>query len=381
VTVVPTATPPLIPFPEGTVAQAFTIYYRQGDAIYSLSSVEGATPQLFLDPLAEFGHMLPPSARLVSDWGAFSPDGQSLALVLTDDPVVYAIPNTDSIFWPAPHPTDLYLFDVAGRTLRLLAPDGFLPVWSPDSQRLAYRSTETFGLWVVDAAGGAAKEVHAVPPHADGDGADPTTAVWFNWAYDSRRLALLESNYYDTHQWLIVDTGGLEAPRPVDEEFWRPISLMQWSPRDDRLAFLLPGAAQQSLTDVWLMNGDQTGWVQLTHDLSFPFDVPLWSPDGRWIAITGMASYEAEHAWYDLWLIEPDSAAVHRLTYETPPASRDEFDDADNDILLLWSPDGTQLVFFKGSQQLWLMSLIDGSRRQLIQSEEILYDSGIIVGP
>ena len=380
VTVVPTAAPPFIPFPEGTTAQPFTIYYREGDAIYALSSAEGAAPQRFLDPLAEFKLYLPPSAEVIRDWGALSPDGQSLALVLTEDPVSYVPYGTDGA-GPAPHPTDIYLFDMASRALRLLVADGFLPVWSPDGQRLAYRSMQTLGLWVADVATGVTHEVYAVDPPAYGE--DSHYVDSFVWAADSRRLAVFHTAPYEWRDLLIVDAEGLPAPRRVETDLYHPFGVAQWSPVDDRLAVTRTGEGRQPLRDLWIMNGDLTGQRQLTYGLEFPSYSygPLWSADGRWIAISGMAAYEAEYATYDLWLIDPDSGALHRLTYDIPAGSYEEFDHTGGEGPLWWSPDGTQLVYQKDTYQLWLLSLIDGRQRQLLQSQEVLYDNGFILGP
>lgn len=378
VTVVPTAAPFSLPFPAGATPQPFTVYWREGDAIYSLSSAERAAPQVFLDPWAEFNHYLPPEAEVIREWGAMSPDGQTLALVLTDDPVSTALLGTDA--WsPAPHPTDLYLFDLASRTLRLLAPDGLLPVWSPDSRRLAYRSTQTLGLWVVDVAGGAAHEVYTVDPPAYGE--DSRYAEGFSWAFDNRRLTFFHVIPYETSDLLIVDADGPAAPRRVETDLYHPFGFVQWSPVEDRLAYTRTGEGRQPLRELWIMNGDLTGQRQLTSGHDFPSFGPSWSADGRWIAISGIASYEAEYATYDLWLIEPDSGAIHRLTYDVPAASYETYDHTGGEGPFLWTPDGAQLVYEKDPNELWVLSLIDGRQRLLFQGEEALYKSGFIVGP
>ena len=378
VTVVPPAAPSSLPSPADATAQPFTVYWREGDVIRSLSSAAGAAPQVFLDPWAEFTHYLPPEAEVIREWGAMSPDGQTLALVLTDDPVSTALLGTDA--WsPAPHPTNLYLFDMASRTLHLVAPDGLLPVWSPDSRRLAYRSTKTLGLWVVDVASGASHEVYAVEPSAYGE--DSRYAEGFSWAFDSRHLSVFHVIPYEASDLLIVDADGLEAPRRVETDLYHPFGFVQWSPVDDRLACTRRGEGRQPLSDLWIMNGDLTEQRRLTSGHNFPSFGPRWSADGRWIAISGIASYEAEYATYDLWLIEPNSGALHRLTYDVPAASYETYDHTGDEGPLQWSPDGAQLIYEKDPNQLWVLSLIDGGQRLLFQSEEDLYKSGFIVGP
>ena len=270
---------------------------------------------------------------------------------------------------------------MASRALRLLVADGFLPVWSPDGQRLAYRSMQTLGLWVADVATGATHEVYAVDPPAYGE--DSQYVDSFVWAADSRRLAVFHTAPYEWRDLLIVAAEGLAAPRRVETDLYHPFGVAQWSPVDDRLAVTRTGEGRQPLRDLWIMNGDLTGQRQLTYGLEFPSYSygPLWSADGRWIAISGMAAYEAEYATYDLWLIDPDSGALHRLTYDIPAGSYEEFDHTGGEGPLWWSPDGTQLVYQRDTYQLWLLSLIDGRQRQLLQSQEVLYDNGFILGP
>ena len=130
------------------------------------------------------------------------------------------------------------------------------------------------------------------------------------------------------------------------------------------------------------MNPDGTDRRQLTQDLGVLGGLPRWSPNGQWIAFSAYAAYESKFSSYDLWLIKPTGDALQRLTYDLDLGPYDpSHDPAVEDTQPQWSPDGTQLVFFKSSNQVWMLSLIDGSRRRLLQSENNLYDSGLIITP
>ncbi len=372
VTLIPTVAAPYISFPEDTTSQPFTLYYRDGDVILSLSSETGAEPQIFLDPLAELGLYLPPRPEYISDWGAMSPDGQTLALVLTNDPVSKMPEGATDAFSAAPHPVSIYLLDMAGRELRLLVPEGFIPVWSPDGSRIAYRSTKTLGLWVVDVITGEAREVYGV--------SDEHFVRGFTWASDNRHLSLIDDKLYETTESLIVDANGLEPPRAIVPGRTYGVSTAEWSPVDQRLVFTMTGPGRQPVQDLWLMNSDGTAARQLTHDLNVLGGRPQWSPDGRWIAFSAFAAYESEYSSYDLWLSDPADGALQRLTYDWDPGPYDpSYDPSIQDSQPQWSPDGIQLLFFKSSNQVWLLSLIDGRRRQLLESEDNLYDSGLLV--
>jgi len=85
VTPIPTAEPPFIPFPEGTTPQPFSLYWREGDVIRTMRSDE-SEPRLFLDPAEEVGLYLPPPEAGIRAWGAASPDGRAMALVLAEEP-------------------------------------------------------------------------------------------------------------------------------------------------------------------------------------------------------------------------------------------------------------------------------------------------------
>ena len=369
VTRIPPAAPPFVAFPEGTTAQPFTLYYRDGEVILSLSSAPGATPQPFLDPWAEFGHYLPPRPEVVSYWGALSPDGRTMALNLTDDPVSKAPGGATDWFSPAPHPVTIYLMDMTTRELRHLVADGFIPVWSPDSRRLAYRSTQTFGLWIVDVTTGEAREVY---PVSDGHFVNE-----YAWAFDNRHMSLTDELLFESRELIVIDTDGVTAPQSIVPEKSYGTSLAQWSPISNQITLALIGEGRDPLSDLWIMNPDGTDRRQLTRDLHVLGGLPQWSPDSRWIVISALAAYEAEPSWYDLWLVDPANAELRRLTYDEDTG---QDDDLGNDIQPMWSPDGTQLIYFKSSAQLWVMSLIDGSSRQLLQSENDLYDSGLVIG-
>lgn len=369
VTLVPTIAPPFIPLLEGTTPQPFTLYYRDGDVIRSLSSETGAEPQVFLDPLAELGLYLPPRPEYISDWGAMSPDGQTLALVLTNDPVSKMPEGATDAFSPAPHPVSIYLMDMVTRELSLLVAEGFIPIWSPDGSQLAYRSTKTFGLWVVDIITGEAREVYSV----EGE----HFVHWFTWASDSRHLSLIDDVMYVGAESFIVDADGLEPPRAVVPGRTYGVSTAEWSPVDhEQLVFSMTGPERPRINDLWFMNSEGTNLRQLTYDLNVLGGRPQWSPDGRWIALSALSPYESESPDYDLWLIDPSSAELRRISSDV---EKGEYVSFHNDTQPSWSPDGTQLIFFKTSNQLWLLSLIDGSRRLLLESEGNLYDSGLIV--
>ena len=347
VTPIPTAEPPLIPFPEGTTPQTFSLYWREGDVIRTMRSDE-SEPRLFLDPAEEFGLYLPPPEAGIRAWGAASPDGRTMALVLAEEPQPVFVEGV-------PYPAHIYLLDQETQDLQLLVKNGLAPAWSPDGRWLAFSSTETRALWVVQVESGNATEVYAA---TEKDGRTPS---FFSWAPDSRRLAFLDHSPDEPSDLMIVDIELKKAQRLVvgSEENW--VYAPVWSPVDDRIVFVsgiskpqvrvakLDGTTEALADGIQTVNGS-----------------PVWSPDGQWLAFTGTVAHEAALFQTDLWLAELAStdATPLRLTYDE---SYSESEAGADDVMPMWSPDGTQVVFCNDNL-VYVLSLVDGSKRTMFVS-------------
>jgi WD40 repeat protein len=127
---------------------------------------------------------------------------------------------------------------------------------------------------------------------------------------------------------------------PADVDPARVGNDYAFSPDGSRVAFshFLPDSERH--VEIFIMNTDGSGLVQLTHDLAFA-GFPSWSPDGRTIAYS---SYPGD-AYIpgcvgttlcpsDLYTIDVDGNGQRRLTE----------DDAD-ESMATWSPDGKRIVF------------------------------------
>lgn len=100
-----------------------------------------------------------------------------------------------------------------------------------------------------------------------------------------------------------------------------------WSPHSERFAFPVFSEGRMKLN---IVNLDRNGRVTT---LAIPgvsyFSNPSWSPDGRYIVVSGMAQGQS-----DLYLFDPATSEVIQLT-----------DDWYSDIQPQWSNDGTQIIF------------------------------------
>lgn len=260
VTPIPTAAPPVIPFPDGTTAQPFTLFWREGDVIRSLRSEGEVEPVVFLDPVKEFSlYLTPEEAYGVAwgglEWGAVSPDGQSLALVLMEEP------NSQSSSSEASFPAHIYILDRESRNLHQLVKYGVEPVWSPDGKRLAYRSTETGGLWVADVASGSTGEVYLV------DHANEHSLGGFTWSHDSQHLALIDQVIAQSTDLIVVDVEQLSPPQISLNSSTYLFGGPQWSPTGDSIVFVWSAGEGDDGPHLWLITSDGSNQKQLTHSV------------------------------------------------------------------------------------------------------------------
>src|SRR4051794_35221058 len=102
--------------------------------------------------------------------------------------------------------------------------------------------------------------------------------------------------------------------------------------------------------ELYLMNADGTGIVQLTHNDVFD-SAPAFSPDGTKLAFES-ARDSGDALVLDIYVMDADGSDARRLTAD--PA---------HDEAPIWSPDGTKIAFTSergGSSDVWVMNA-DGS--------------------
>ena len=346
VTRVPTAIPPIIPLPPGQTA-SYTIAFRTGNFIRIIRN-DGTGERMLIDVHAQVPLFLASQEIGVNTWASPSPDGTQLAVVLSN------VENRTSLSKGEAPETSIYLLDLLMRTLQLLVRGGVEPVWSPDGARIAYRSTETRGLWTVNVATGEQYEIYPV------DRENEHMAINFAWAPDTKRLVLVDSVFRQSAAIMIVAANGGEAvpvlASPQSAELYFP----QWSPDGSKiLYFSLSGdrSGPDYPYNLWVMAPDGSSQTQLTRDISLASGTPRWSPNGNWIVFTGIPYYKELRPLTDLWLVDKAGTTLKRLTSNSTSAN--------NEWLATWSPDGTQLIFVTDSRKVWILSLATGLQTEL----------------
>jgi len=157
----------------------------------------------------------------------------------------------------------------------------------------------------------------------------PRDAVRVVPSPDGRTLATLRSTDDLLHLWL-VDRDGSNA-RPLLEGV-RVVDSVAWSPDGRRLVLEVSTLTESS--DVWVMDADGTGAVNLTPDPKpaiFYDRAPAWSPDGSRIAFSSNRSGTTR-----LWVMGADGGNPAQVV--PPEVLASERTPA-------WSPDGALIAF------------------------------------
>jgi Tol biopolymer transport system component len=128
-----------------------------------------------------------------------------------------------------------------------------------------------------------------------------------------------------------------------------------WSPDGSRIVF---SSGHGWTRDIYVINADGTGRMNVTPHDAGGCDGPTWSPDGTKVAYL---SGRQAGGPYDIYLMDPDGSARANLT-------RDEaFNSSPG-----WSPDGSRIAF--GAAPVWHSDVFvmdaDGSNRTNLTARE-----------
>jgi DNA-binding winged helix-turn-helix (wHTH) protein/Tol biopolymer transport system component len=230
---------------------------------------------------------------------------------------------------------------------------------SPDGKYLAY-SDKTGAYFRLFSTG----EVHPLLPKVS----DVTFLGWFpdssqllaSWAIPPAKKSL----------WAVSILGG--DARQLSDEGWSA----SVSPDGSQIAFLKGAGFGEAGQEIWLMRANGADQRKL---MSFPeggFALPVWSPDGRWIAYLKFKPGPDNHeVWIELFNLEQ---GTKRVVLSDPHLEAWGF---------IWLPDG-RLVYAmdepppsQHSSNFWVASIDLGTGRLVGTAARITTGDGFAVKP
>ena len=225
--------------------------YWRGKSIY-VSNIDGSAPRDVAHALPPVGSGCTPEPR----W-----DVRPLGWASADRVMFYRYICGQGYTY--------YSVDIIGNGLTELEVDASTAYLSPDRTRIAYdRLADWFNttrLSVMNADGSGARSLveNAIVHNKFAFERSP-------WSPDGTRLFYRTSEGYH-----VIDVDGAEASRVADPAFRGAFN--GWSPRGDRIAFTVTGISSPT-SDIYVMNADGSGVVNLTNDASFINTQAVWVP-------------------------------------------------------------------------------------------------------
>ena len=174
------------------------------------------------------------------------------------------------------------------------------PAWSPNGQRLAYRSYEAGyegDIWVMNADGTNARNLTPTVGTAIVDNRRPS------WSPDGQKLVFASTRGGDWGIWVMNADGSdprqLTNTMDLDAE---PV----WSPDGAWIAFRRTDASGSDIM-VLAAAGGEPRRIAMAGEQR----LPAWSPDGRWIAFVGSPTISAQP---EIFIMRQDGGGVRLVT-------------------------------------------------------------------
>lgn len=339
----PTATP----FPlRGPAADAAGTILYQADVMMALPVDEQGRPVAEPQPL-------PLSPDLSWMLGPASPDGRYLIVIRPVEPagIPYVFDMDTHQAWPLlrGHPRQQYII---GRPI----------AWHPDARQLLFWMENNEELWLVDAETGQYTVLALSARGPDGAAISP----------DGQRVVYVNRSFAHNTMMVVSAAGG--DARPL-LDMGAISQVYGWSP-DGAHILCYGGGTSISYSDLMAGTPSPGGPLRLVDPqgqhvryLQGPYGTPMiaaWSPDGQWVATTGL---DPDHSFCGdcdfltshfqgrgIYIENVYSGEIRRLASGVDP---------------VWSPDGSMLAFLSiqsGAIEVWTVR-IDSSGLQQLTSD------------
>jgi Tol biopolymer transport system component len=225
---------------------------------------------------------------------------------------------------------DVFVIAAGGGTPRQLTHDNAQIhglAWLPDGTAIVYSSSRlatmpylpTLGLWRVSLEDGASRRIAAADesylyPDVQGSGAMAATRLELQFDVWQYPVAGTPSENVRRAVRLTHQTGQVQTPTVGSD--------------GREVAFLSDSGGH---ANVWITNADTGVLRQITYerDPSVALGVPIWSPDGQWIAF--VSSRGNTGLGFSVWTVRPDGGDLRNI--------------APRGLGVSWSPDGRWLYY------------------------------------
>ena len=229
---------------------------------------------------------------------------------------------------------DIWMLDLDAAELRQLTHGTFWndkPRWWPDGRSIVYVSNAT-----------GTPDIYRLP--ADGSGQPVPLIQNGRWndcpapSPDGRSLGFV-SNVGENNELWLADADGGNVRRLTDNP--AADTCFTWTPDGRKVLFSSDRSGNLDVFELDIQTGNAK---QLTFDEGMDI-CPIASPDGRFIAFVSnrqFAPQKARDMWtdrdLDVWLMRADGSSPVRVT-----------DNQGSDRCVVWSPDGTKLMYAAAS--------------------------------
>jgi Tol biopolymer transport system component len=206
--------------------------------------------------------------------------------------------------------------------------DDWNPAWSPDGSQIAFQTDRDGNeeIYVMNADGTSQGNL----TNYNGGGEEENRDITPEWSPDGSKIVFVSDRDGTRHMYLmnpdgsgqtrVTTTTGIVESRPT------------WSPDGQRLVFSF-------YDDVYVLatvNVDGSGLTILTESPEYR-EYPRWSPDGAKIVFSGedFTQSGGEGGYRDIWVMNADGSGHVNLTNTATGTQRDPY----------WSPDGSRIVY------------------------------------
>ncbi|NND71544.1 MAG: translocation protein TolB, partial [Rhodothermales bacterium] len=222
--------------------------------------------------------------------------------------------------------------------------------WSPAGDQLLF-GTDRDGNREIYAMNDNGSDLRNLTNHP---GVDTSPA----WSPDGSRIAFVSDRDSNSREIYVMNSDGTNIERLTTNE--RYDESPSWSPDGNQLAFgaVAPSGSDEETLQIFVLDlttGEETQLTQLAGHNS----APRWSPDGSRIAFYGQVGEGFSGA--DIFTMNPDGTGMINLTNDAEPDWQPD-----------WSNDGEWIVFSRGPGDpldIWIMRNDGTERRTVVLAE------------